>query len=111
MLSAIHSPPATDFDPHADESGTSAEESAESTGILGAVIDAFREEGYERGYARASQDVLDSLVAVAERFLRQSPGDDPGARKTVYAFVEILEREIQAASGDVAGYVSGGLGI
>src|SRR6476620_11110393 len=103
MLSAIHSPPATDFDPHADES-------AESTGILGAVIDAYREEGYERGYARASQDVLDSLVAVTERFLRESPGVDPGTRQTVYAFVEFLEREIQAASGDVAGYVSGGLG-
>ena len=111
MLSAIHSPPATDFDPDADGSGKSAKESAESTGILGAVIDAYREEGYERGYARASQDVLDSLVAVAERFLREAHGDEAGSRKTVYAFVEFLEREIQAASGDVAGYVSGGLGI
>ena len=104
MLNAINSPSATDFAPHADEA-------EESTGILGAVIDAYREEGYERGYARAFRDILDSLVGITERFLRQSDGDETGSRQIVYAFVEFLEREIQAASGDVAGYVSGGLGI
>ena len=104
MPSAINSPPATEFVPH-----TEAE--SESTGILGAVIDAYREEGYERGYERASRDLLDSLVGITERFLRESDGDSTRSRQTVYAFVEFLEREIQAASGDVAGYVSGGLGI
>jgi len=104
VLDAINSPPATDFDPHVKDTD-------ESTGILGAVIDAYREEGYERGYDRASRDVLDSLVGIAERFLRESGGHASQSRQLVYAFVEFLEREIQAASGDVAGYVSGGLGI
>ena len=104
MQSAINSPPATDFDPHFDGD-------SENTGILGAVIDAYREEGYERGYSRASCDILDSLVGITERFLREAEGDANRSRQIVYAFVEFLEREIQAASGDVAGYVSGGLGI
>jgi hypothetical protein len=104
MPNAINSPPATAFDRHVDAG-------EDSTGILGAVIDAYREEGYERGYDRASRDLLDSLVGITERFLREAEGDANWSRQIVYAFVEFLEREIQATSGDVAGYVSGGLGI
>ena len=104
MQSAINSPPATDFEPHADEA-------SDTTGILGAVIDAYREEGYERGYSRASRDILDSLVGMSERFLREEASESIASRKLIYAYVEFLEREIQAASGDVPGYVSGGLGI
>jgi hypothetical protein len=104
MLNAINSPPAAEFDPHADEA-------VQSPGILSALIDAYREEGFERGYERAARDVLDSLVGITERFLREANGGEGNSRQLVYAFVEFLEREILAESGNVAGYVSGGLGI
>jgi hypothetical protein len=83
----------------------------ETTGVLGALIDVYRKEGYERGYHRALHDVLDSLVGVTERFLRDGDPDSGASRRLIYAYVEFLEREIHAASNDVAGYVSGGLGI
>jgi len=103
MPNVTNSPPATD--------SSDADQSVESPGILGALIDAYREEGYERGYQRAVQDVLDSLVGITERFIREAGTDAGVSRQGVYAYVEFLEREIQAASRDVAGYVSGGLGI
>ena len=83
----------------------------EATGVLGALIEVYREEGYERGYHRALHDVLDSIVGITERFLREAGPDAGASRRLVYAYIEFLEREIQAASGDVAGYFSGGLGI
>jgi hypothetical protein len=104
MPGVINSPPATGFSRESN-AGT------ESPGILGALIDVYREEGYERGYGRASRDILDSLVGITERFLRDGAPGSAASRQLVYAYVEFLEREIQAASGDVAGYVSGGLGI
>ena len=102
MTDVIDSLPTTDI---------SAPLDGEGHGVLDALIDAYRQEGYERGYGRATRDVLDSLVGMAERYLREAGEDSGGSRKVVYAFVEFLERHIQAASGDVAGYVSGGLGI
>ena len=104
MPYAINSPPATDF-------RSMSRGIDDPTGVFGAVIDAYREEAYESGYDRASRDVLDSLVGIAERYLRQAVDHGGGSRQVVYAFVEFLEREIQSASGDVAGYVIGGLGI
>jgi hypothetical protein len=87
------------------------DEVQETTGVLGALIDVYRREGDERGYQRALRDVLDSLVGVTERFLRDGDPDSGASRRVIYAYVEFLEREIHAASNDVAGYVSGGLGI
>lgn len=79
-------------------------------GVFGALFDVSREQGYERGYRRAIQDVLASLVTVTEAYLRARPGSSDDARRRLYAYVEFLEAHLESASRDT-GFVNGGLGI
>jgi hypothetical protein len=78
--------------------------------FLAALIDAYRGQGEQIGYRKAMRDVLDALVPLTERFLRQTDSLSAEHRKLIYRYVELLQREVQTASND-AGYVSGGLGI
>jgi hypothetical protein len=65
---------------------------------------------YVSGYEQALQNLLTSLVPLAEQHLgRLGPGSAQ-ARKNVYAFIEFLEQQIERASAEVE-YVAGGLGI
>lgn len=67
---------------------------------------AFGAGGYRRGYSRALQNLLASLVPLAEQHLRAKPS----ARRDVYAFIEFLEQHLERTSSQ-AGYVADGLGI
>ena len=82
----------------------------DSAGILSAVLGVYREQGFERGYERALQDLLASLVPVTEQHLRQQGHPSGEARRLVYGYIEFLENYIRRVSEE-AGYVSEGLGI
>ena len=82
----------------------------EQMGLLGAVVHAYREEGYQRGYRQALDDLLASLVPVTEEYLRRRRSAGPAERQLLYGYVELLERRINAAASD-GGYVTEGLGI
>jgi hypothetical protein len=82
----------------------------EEAGVFGALFDVYREQGFERGYERAVQDMLGSLVTVTEKYLRAHPTGAPALRRQLYAYVEFLERQLESAARET-GYVSGGLGI
>ena len=81
----------------------------DESSVIGTLLDAYRQQGYERGYQQATRDVLASLVTVTEAYLRSRPGDAPD-RRELYAFVEFLEHRLEASAAN-AGYVTGGLGI
>jgi hypothetical protein len=79
--------------------------------VLGGVIEAYRREGFDTGYRRATLDLLSAMVLNAEEFLHEQPGD--AARKlrpTLYAFIERLERQVERDAQSHR-YVEGGLGI
>ena len=82
----------------------------ESAGILSAVLGVYQEQGFERGYDRAMQDLLASLVSLTEQYLNHQDGRSGEMRRLLYGYVEFLEDHIRRAS-DEAGYVSEGLGI
>ena len=82
----------------------------EDAEVFGARFDVYREQGYERGYERALQDVLSSLVTVTETYLRTHLPESSSMRRQLYAYVEFLERRLEAVARD-SGYVAGGLGI
>lgn len=71
-----------------------------------ASVEAYLDDGYRRGYNAALQNLLESLVPLAEAHLRSSPG----GRRHVYAFIEYLERHVERAASENS-YVSDGLGI
>lgn len=79
--------------------------------FLGEIIAAYRSEGFEKGYMRATQDLLACLVYNSERFLQeQNQSENSDLRKVLYAFVDRLERQLDD-NVQHHGYVEGGLGI
>ena len=70
------------------------------------IFEVCDSDGYRRGYSGALENLLASLVPLAEEHLRS----EPAARRTVYAFIEFLERHLERASSEAA-YVADGLGI
>jgi hypothetical protein len=89
-----------------------------SGGVLAGLLSNYELRGYERGYRRAVEDLLASLVWATEEFLRSQPQSSDEApvasakdrRRLLYEFEEKLEHRIHSLSPD-AGYVSDGLGI
>ena len=81
-----------------------------SDGVFGAVLSAYRHEGFEAGRAQALQEVLSALVPLTEEFLRRHPYAAPELRKFVYSFGESLEKHLMWISSS-NGFVEGGLGI
>ncbi len=83
----------------------------------------YRKIGYDRGYAQATQDHLEALVATAESVLRSQPADQSSQQSTrqlLYSFVAKLHNRIGilANSSDADNgidhqdtFVDGGLGI
>lgn len=66
--------------------------------------------GYADGYKLGLQNLLSSLVPLAEQHLATLNAESPATRRHVYAFIEYLERHIERARMDV-GYVCDGLWI
>lgn len=64
---------------------------------------------YDRGYARAKEDMLAELVFHAEQFLADQGGDTSWTRKFLYRFIDRLERHWEHA--DDRHQMQGGLGI
>lgn len=80
--------------------------------FLGEIIASYRSDGFEKGYKRASADLLACLVYNSEQFLREHAASQEPAdlRKVLYAFVDRLERQLDR-NAQSRGYVEGGLGI
>jgi len=78
--------------------------------VLGGVIEAYRREGFDAGYQRATQDLLACLVLSSEQFLCEQASSGQELRRVLYAFVDRLERQLDR-NAQAHGYVEGGLGI
>ena len=79
-------------------------------GLFGGLMDVYREQGYERGYQRAINDLLTVLLLAREEYVRSAEGSLPDARRLFYGFERYAEERILSLNPD-HGYVSGGLGI
>jgi len=88
----------------------------EPTGdVFPSLISAYQERGYGRGYKQAVTDIVTSLFAVTEDFVRSNPDklrttSPAELRRLLYQFGQQLERRLQTLSPD-PGYVADGLGI
>lgn len=84
-------------------------------GVFEGVVGAYRRQGYDDGYRQAVRDVLASLVAASETFIREQPtAAQSDLRRVVLGFEGFLEqrlRRLPGSSGLAAAYVEGGLGI
>jgi len=87
-------------------------------GVFPSLLSVYQQRGYERGYQQAVADIITSLFAVTEDFVKlndrsaercrfESPTE---LRRLLYQFGQQLERRLQTLSPD-PGYVSDGLGI
>jgi hypothetical protein len=81
-------------------------------GLFGSLMDVYREQGYERGYQRAVNDILDELLLATEDFVQERERERalPDARRLFYEFERFVEERLQRLSPSQQ-YVSGGLGI
>jgi hypothetical protein len=89
------------FEPFADN---------DVSGSFGSMDHSDDRRPYASGYEQALQNLLTSLVPLAEQHLAQLGIGSAQARKNVYAFIEYLEQHIERASAEVE-YVADGLGI
>ena len=80
-----------------------------ASGSLDGLVTAYLHLGREEGYQRAINEMLASIVPIAERFLRQHPESSPELRKFVYAFGQSVEEHLNNSRTTL--YVDGGLGI
>lgn len=86
-------------------------EPAEPVAVMGGMFEAYHREGFELGYRHASSELLARLVLAAEEVLHEQPASaQPQLRKTLYAFVDRIERELTRTSA-ANDFVEGGLGI
>jgi hypothetical protein len=79
-----------------------------STEPLDDLLEIYRRHGFDAGYHQALRDQLEGLVQQAEDFLRSRAGDE-STRRTVYRFVEQLERQLMGRSplSGQEGFVAG----
>jgi hypothetical protein len=80
--------------------------------VVERLLEAHRRQAYRDGYRQATADLRAMLVWIAEEALRRHGGAGDSAaqtRKTVYAFVEELERRVERLPHSP--FVEGGLGI
>jgi hypothetical protein len=95
------------------DDGITVTEIAEDGGapnFLGGVLEAYRVQGYEAGYARASHDLVGVIALAAGDFLRDKPAMTLEARHALLAFEAFLIQRI-GTSEAAPQYVEGGLGI
>ena len=91
-----------------DEPGAFAFEDSD-TQVLEGLRDAYRQQGYERGYTRATRDAIAMLVLSVEEFSRfRALG--PVERAVLRDFQRFTERHLDAATPAFT-YVEEGLGI
>jgi len=81
-----------------------------AAGVFEAVLSAYFRQGHEAGYKRAANDILASIVPIAEEFLRAQSAPSQELRRFVYTFTEAVERHVADLSA-AGHYVEGGLGI
>jgi hypothetical protein len=75
------------------------------------VLQAYRDEGFAAGYARASSDLLADFVLIAEQFIHEQP---PEQRSVLRPVLRAFENRVAMAVGSrraVEVFVDGGLGI
>jgi hypothetical protein len=69
-----------------------SERSRSEQDIFAFVVASARREGFDAGYRRALSEVLASSVFVAEQALQET-ADAADVRRTLYRFIELLEKE------------------
>jgi hypothetical protein len=62
--------------------------------VLPSLVGAFRDHGYEAGYARGVGDTHIALLEAVDEFSRQQSGSPARTRQLLYAFSEFLERKL-----------------
>jgi hypothetical protein len=67
--------------------------------IISLVLSSTRREGFDAGYRRALTEVLSSSVFIAEQALQET-ADVGDVRRTLYRFIELLEKETLRAQHD-----------
>ncbi len=88
---------------------TSTADSLLDRGAFGVVLKTHRREGYDAGYRRAIADVLAASVFVAEKALRDTHATSDDARRAMYAFIELLEKETLRFKSDESFIEGGGI--
>ena len=83
-------------------------ESSEQT-LFPALVNAYREEGYEAGYSRAASDVLASMFEATEEFVALHPETAIETRRLLHSFVERLHAHLRRQRSDHT--FADGLGI
>ena len=83
-----------------------------SGGLLGSVMGVYEQHGHDAGYRRAVADMLVSLLALSEAFLREQPAPTAAnLRPVVFAFERYLDQHLAGGRAAGRGFVEGGLGI
>lgn len=92
-----------------DEGGLAVEDVSREFSALDGLRSAYREQGYDQGYTRATRDIAALLVLATEEFIRaESLGE--ADRRLVRNFLRYAERHVEASSPAFT-YVEHGLGI
>jgi hypothetical protein len=94
-----------------DEGGLAVADVAQEIEVraIDGLRSAYREQGYDQGYTRATRDIAALLVLATEEFIRsESLGE--ADRKLVRAFLRYAERHVEASSPAFT-YVEHSLGI
>jgi hypothetical protein len=86
----------------------SSDKTAEET-LLPALVNAYREEGYEAGHSRAVSDVLALMFEATEDFVALHPETAVETRRLLHAFVEHLHHRLRRERSDHT--FADGLGI
>jgi hypothetical protein len=95
------------WNPDNDQSALAVQD--RETSALDGVRNAYRQQGYDQGYTRASRDIAALLVLAAEEYIRGEALDEAD-RLLVRGFLRYAERHIEASSSAFT-YVEQGLGI
>ena len=78
---------------------------------ISGVMQAYRDEGFAAGYARATSDLLADFVLIAEQFIHELPAEKRSAlRPVLRAFENHLAVAVHSRK-PVEVFVDGGLGI
>ena len=73
---------------------------------LHSLLDVYSDHGYDRGYTRATRDLLAVYPLLIEQFLHQRADATPGLRRVIRDFAKFVEERVDRRLSD-AGFTDG----